>query len=91
MDTATEYLACEQQERSRRRAAKGQCPDCGAFRLDGTPPTVHRYLCTRGPDGEQVGAVLATLVKGMNPQRRPKLETPKSKANAHNTTRHGKH
>jgi hypothetical protein len=34
--------------------AAGQCTRCGAFRLDGQPPTVHRHSCTLGPDGSQL-------------------------------------
>jgi len=30
-----------------RGRAVGQCPDCGAFRTDGKPPTMHRRHCLR--------------------------------------------
>lgn len=33
----------------------GRCTYCGAFRLDGLPPTVHFTRCGLGPDGSQIG------------------------------------
>jgi hypothetical protein len=36
-----------------------QCNECGAFREDGYPPTVHRTGCRCGPDGSQVAMVRA--------------------------------
>lgn len=38
----------------------GQCQTCGAYRLDGQPPTVHRTDCLDGPDGSQLPAVRDT-------------------------------
>lgn len=34
-----------------------QCEQCGAFRTDGYPPTVHFTRCLNGPDGMRVGAI----------------------------------
>lgn len=31
-----------------------QCPECGAFRVDGRAPTVHFGRCGRGPSGIQL-------------------------------------
>jgi hypothetical protein len=36
------------------RHHKGECPECFAFRMDGGPPSVHRWRCTRGPSGDQL-------------------------------------
>lgn len=38
----------------------GQCTACGAWRVDGQPPTVHRTDCVEGPDGSQLPAVRDT-------------------------------
>lgn len=55
-----------------RMGRPGQCGGCGAFRLDGNPPTVHRTDCVYGPDGSQlsplydpaaVAAIRANAVK----------------------------
>jgi len=54
----TEAYALRQQQLADSRQAEGQCQMCGAFRLDGRPPTVHRYRCrSGGPDGETVGVL----------------------------------
>lgn len=45
---------------------KGECRHCGAWRVDGRPPTVHRHKCASGgPDGSQLGptAVLPTSLQ----------------------------
>jgi hypothetical protein len=67
-------LAWEQQDLSRRRAAHNQCPECGAFRLDGKPPIVHRTACSHGPSGLEYG-VIELKHQGIspNPLKRPKL------------------
>lgn len=36
---------------------RGQCRNCGAWRADGTPPTVHRTNCGLGPAGSELPAV----------------------------------
>lgn len=41
----------------------GQCRDCGAFRTDGQPPTVHRTDCRRGPNGMELPAVLLAVTQ----------------------------
>lgn len=59
----------------------GQCTACGAWRVDGQPPTVHRTDCVEGPDGsalpalntvpDRKSAVKATLT-GTGRTRRPR-------------------
>jgi hypothetical protein len=45
--------AHQQQAAATRREAVGQCQMCGAFRLDGGPPTVHRTGCPAGDPLDQ--------------------------------------
>lgn len=47
-------FAAWQQVRAAAGDAENQCPGCGAFRLDGQPPTVHRHRCRMGPDGSRL-------------------------------------
>lgn len=45
MDIDAEVYGMRQQWRSREGQADSQCRGCGSFRLDGRPPTVHRFAC----------------------------------------------
>lgn len=55
--------AAQQQINSATRTADGQCSACGAFRLDGLPPTVHRTGCV-APDRLPVAAVVEPNTPG---------------------------
>jgi predicted RNA-binding Zn-ribbon protein involved in translation (DUF1610 family) len=79
MYTDDMYAAYEQQQRSRTKTARNQCPECGVFRLDGGRPTVHRYQCSKGPDGSNLGVIAPTPTAGINPQKRPRLDTAPAK------------
>jgi hypothetical protein len=54
----------------------GQCQACGAFRLDGNPPTVHRTDCVAGPDGSQLHALNAAKVPDRIPTKIPRGQRP---------------
>lgn len=68
-----ESLSYQQQVLSRSKRARNQCHDCGVFRLDGLPPTVHRHGCNGGPDGSQLDLTPASLAPAPEPQRRPAI------------------